>query len=72
VPILSAGLDLGEKLPDPVDVFVWLLGMRTDLGPVRVRNQTMDLLGHPACMQGTPSADARPSLGLLMTPMPCL
>src|SRR5262249_36185918 len=26
VPLLSAGLDLGEKLPDPVDVFVRLLG----------------------------------------------
>src|SRR6266571_7277072 len=46
VPILSAGLDFGEKLPDPVDVFFWLLGMRTDLGPARVRNQTMHLLGH--------------------------
>src|SRR5262245_40371724 len=47
VPILSAGLDLGEKLPDPVDVFFWLLSMRTDLGPARVRQQTMHLLGHP-------------------------
>src|SRR5256885_11815668 len=47
VPILSAGLDLGEKLPDPVDVFFWLLSMRTDLGPARVRKQTVYLLGHP-------------------------
>ena len=50
MPILSAGLDLGEKLPDPVDVFVRLLCMWTDLGPARVRNQTMYLLGHPAGM----------------------
>src|SRR6266702_8428596 len=48
VPILSSGLYLGEKLQDPVDVFVRLLGMRTDLGPARMRNQTMHLLGHPA------------------------
>src|SRR5262245_17311113 len=47
VPLLSVGLDLREKIQDPVNVFVRLLSMRTDLGPARVRNQTMHLLSHP-------------------------
>src|SRR5262249_45715676 len=49
-PILGVPLDLGEKLQDPADVCVRLLGMRTDLGPVHVRNEPMHLLSHAARM----------------------
>ena len=44
--ILSARLSLGEKLQDPADVMVRFLGMRAYLGPARMWNQTMHLLGH--------------------------
>ena len=46
-PILGVRLDLSEKLQDPINVLFRLLGMRPDLGPARIGNQTMHLLSHP-------------------------